>query len=230
VILNVQNISKKYGSQQAVKNVSFNIAKGEIVGFLGPNGAGKSTTMKIITGCLQDYQGKVSVNSFDLQTQAIQAKSHIGFLPEENPLYDEMYIPEYLEYVANLYSPTPRKAKIVEIIHYTGLQPEIRKKIGQLSKGYRQRVGLAQAILPDPDLLVLDEPTSGLDPNQTEEMKKLLFSLSKEKAILFSSHSLSEIADICTRILFIHRGEIVLDKPTAEIKNLQLLFHKLTNE
>ena len=229
MILNVQNISKNYGSQQAVKNVSFSIAKGEIVGFLGPNGAGKSTTMKIITGCLSGYQGKVNINSFDLQSQPIQAKSHIGFLPEENPLYDEMYISEYLEYVANLYSPTPSKEKITEIIHYTGLQSEIRKKIGHLSKGYRQRVGLAQAILPNPSLLVLDEPTSGLDPNQTEEIKKLLLSFSKEKAILFSSHSLSEIATICTRILFIHRGEIRLDRPAAEIENLQSLFQELTS-
>ncbi len=228
MILDIQNISKNYGSHQAVKNVSFSISKGEIVGFLGPNGAGKSTTMKIIAGCLHGYQGKVKINSFDLQTQAIQAKSRIGFLPEENPLYDEMYVSEYLEYVANLYSPTPSKEKVAEIIQYTGLQTEMRKKIGHLSKGYKQRVGLTQAIIHDPNLLVLDEPTSGLDPNQTEEMNNLLLSLSKEKAILFSSHSLSEIATICTRILFIHQGEIVMDRPYAEIENLPSLFQELT--
>jgi len=228
MILEVQNISKNYGSQQVVKNVSFSIAKGEIVGFLGPNGAGKSTTMKIIAGCLSEHKGNVKINSFDIQTQAIEAKSQIGFLPEENPLYGEMYVSEYLEYVAKLYSSFQPKEKVTEIIQYTGLQTEAHKKIDQLSKGYKQRVGLAQAIIHNPNLLILDEPTSGLDPNQIEEINKLLLSLSKEKAILFSSHSLSEVASICTRILFIHKGEIVADRPYTEIENLESLFKELT--
>ncbi|MCC8145116.1 MAG: ATP-binding cassette domain-containing protein [Bacteroidales bacterium] len=228
MILKVQNISKSYGSQQVVKDISFSIQKGEIIGFLGPNGAGKSTTMKILTGCISPEQGKILIDDMDLMKNPLDAKSHIGFLPENNPLYEEMYVPEYLEYVAGLYSLDHKEEKTKQIIQQTGLTPEKHKKIEQLSKGYKQRVGLAQALIHDPDLLVLDEPTSGLDPNQTEEIHRLIVSLSKNKGILFSSHTLSEVATICTRILFIHRGEIKADLPVSEIQDLEILFKEIT--
>ena len=215
MVLDVQNISKNYGRQAAVKAVSFSIEKGEIVGFLGVNGAGKSTTMKIIAGCMLPDSGTV-------------VKSSLGFLPEDNPLYDEMYVPEYLRYVAGLYALTHPKEKVEEIIQQTGLHPERHKRIEQLSKGYRQRVGLAQAIIHQPELLLLDEPTAGLDPNQTKEIHAFLLSLSQEKGILFSSHTLSEVATICTRILFIHQGKIVADRPRNEIEDLETLFAELT--
>ncbi|MDR0864736.1 MAG: ABC transporter ATP-binding protein [Candidatus Symbiothrix sp.] len=228
MILEVQEISKNYGSQQAVKNVSFAIAPGEIVGFLGPNGAGKSTTLKMITGCVPLDKGAVKINGIDLWEDALKAKSLMGFLPEDNPLYGEMYISEYLEYVAGLYAMDHIKENVTEVIRQTGLQAETAKKIEQLSKGYRQRVGLAQAIIHQPKLLVLDEPTAGLDPNQTTEINALLLSLGRNKGILFSSHTLSEVATICTRILFIHRGEIVADLSRNEIGDLESLFKELT--
>ena len=227
-ILEVEKISKRYGSQQAVQNVSFSVNKGEIVGFLGPNGAGKSPTLKMIAGSIPLDAGTVKIAGADIRQDALQAKSHIGFLPENNPLYDEMYIAEYLEYAAGLYALDNRKERVIEVIRQTGLQPEVHKKIEQLSKGYRQRVGLAQAIIHQPDVLLLDEPASGLDPNQTEEINQLLLSLSREKGILFSSHTLPEVATICTRILFIHRGEIVADLPKEDIEDLDVLFKELT--
>jgi ABC-2 type transport system ATP-binding protein len=228
MILEVQNISKSYGSQQAVKNVSFSIAKGEIVGFLGLNGAGKSTTMQMITGCIPFDAGQVKIAGTDLRQKPLKAKFSVGFLPEDNPLYGEMYITEYLEYVAGLYAMKNAKEKVKKVIQQTGLQTEILKKIEQLSKGYKQRVGLAQAIIHQPDLLVLDEPTAGLDPKQTEEINHLLLDLSRERGILFSSHTLSEAASICTRILFIHKGEIVADFLKNKIENLEVLFKELT--
>ena len=227
-LLEVHNVSKCYGSQWAVKNVSFSIDKGEIVGFLGPNGAGKSTTMKMITGSLSVDSGSVIISGSNLQQDHLCAKLHTGFLPENNPLYDEMYVIEYLEYVAGLYDMVKPENRIREVILQTGLKTEAHKKIEQLSKGYRQRVGLAQAILHQPDILILDEPTSGLDPNQTSEMNRLLSSFSKEKGILFSSHTLSEVTTICTRILFIHQGEVVVDLPKNEIADLEVLFKELT--
>ena len=229
LMLEVKNISKSYGSQPAVKNVSFSIGRGEIVGFLGPNGAGKSTTLKLITGSLPMDSGSVVISGYDLQRDALKAKSHTGYLPENNPLYDDMYVPEYLEYAAGLYRLDNRKERISEMIRQTGLQAESHKKIEQLSKGYRQRLGLAQALIHQPDVLVLDEPLSGLDPNQTDEINRLLLSLHADKAILFSSHTLSEVASICTRIVFILRGEIVTDLPRNEIDNLEILFKELSN-
>ena len=227
-MLEVKNISKSFGFQPAVKNVSFSIGRGEIVGFLGPNGAGKSTTLNIITGSLPMDSGSVVVSGYDLQCDALKAKSHIGYLPENNPLYGDMYVPEYLDYVAGLYLLDNRRERVSEMIRQTGLQPEAHKKIEQLSKGYRQRVGLAQTLIHRPDVLILDEPLSGLDPNQTDEINHLLLSLHREKVILFSSHTLSEVASICTRILFILRGEIVADLPRNETDDLEVLFKELT--
>ena len=198
------------------------------MGFLGPNGAGKSTTLKLITGSLPMDSGSVVISGYDLRRDPLKAKFHIGYLPENNPLYDDMYVPEYLDYAAGLYLLDNRKARIAEIIRQTGLQPEAHKKIEQLSKGYRQRVGLAQALIHQPDVLLLDEPLSGLDPNQADEINRLLLSLQSDKAILFSSHTLSEVASICTRILFIVRGEIVADLPRNEITDLEALFKELT--
>ena len=230
MVLQVQNISKYYGSQQVIKNISFTINKGEIVGFLGPNGAGKSTTMKIISGCIPYNEGRIMIKGNDFDKNPIHIKRSIGFLPENNPLYEEMYIAEYLKYVAGLYLLDHKTEKINTVIKQTGLTSEINKKIEQLSKGYKQRVGLAQALIHNPDLLILDEPTSGLDPNQMEEIHQLLLTLSPDKGILFSSHTLSEVATICTRILFIHKGEIVADIPQKEISNLESLFKELTRE
>ncbi|GHV58209.1 hypothetical protein FACS1894182_09440 [Bacteroidia bacterium] len=227
-MLEVKNISKKYGSQAAVKDVSFSIGRGEIVGFLGPNGAGKSTALKLIAGSLPVDSGSVVISGYDLQCDPLKAKARIGYLPENNPLYDDMYVAEYLDYTAGLYLLDNRKARVAEIIRQTGLQPEAYKKIEQLSKGYRQRVGLAQALIHQPEVLILDEPSSGLDPNQTDEINRLLLSLQPEKVILFSSHTLSEVATVCTRILFIHQGEIVADLPRNEIEDLEILFKELT--
>ncbi|MDR2805923.1 MAG: ABC transporter ATP-binding protein [Dysgonamonadaceae bacterium] len=226
-MLEVKNISKKYGSQIAVGNISFSVARGEIVGFLGPNGAGKSTTLNVIAGSLPMDSGSVVISGYDLQREPLKAKARIGYLPENNPLYDDMYVLEYLDYVAGLYCLDNRDARVDEIIRQTGLQPEAHKKIEQLSKGYRQRVGLAQALIHQPDVLVLDEPSSGLDPNQTDEINDLLVRLKPEKAILFSSHTLSEAATLCTRIVFIHRGTIVADVPRNEISDLDVLFRQL---
>ncbi len=221
MVLEAQHISKKYNTQQVLNDISFDAKKGEIIGFLGPNGAGKTTTMKIITGCLDADEGNVLVK-----------KKGIGYLPENNPLYEEMYVAEYLEYVAKLYAPDLPANKIREQVKTTieqvGLKPEAHKQISKLSKGYKQRVGLAQAIIHNPDLLILDEPTSGLDPNQTDEIKNLLLELSKDKAILFSSHTLTEVASICTRIIIIHKGNIVADKSIDETGDLEGLFKSLT--
>ena len=231
MILDIQHISKKYGTQQVLNNISFQVKKGEIVGFLGPNGAGKSTLMKIITGCLLMDKGSVSIETYDILKDELNAKKLIGFLPEDNPLYEEMYVAEYLEYVAQLYGyGKDTKEKVKNAINQVGLKPESYKQISQLSKGYKQRVGLAQAIIHDPSLLILDEPTSGLDPNQIDEIKDLLLELSKEKAILFSSHTLSEVTSICTRVLIIHKGNIVTDQSIKEIENLEILFKTKTKE
>ncbi len=227
--LKVSRISKKYGSQQVLDEVSFSVNKGEIVGFLGPNGAGKSTTMKIISGCLSADEGSVETGNFNMERNPLKAKALVGYLPEDNPLYDEMYVAEYLEYVAKLYPGIIGiQERVKDVIVRTGLQPEIHKKIAQLSKGYRQRVGLAQAIIHNPELLVLDEPSSGLDPNQIEEFNDLVFEMSREKAILLSSHTLSEVEAVCTRIIIIHRGRIMLDQTMNEIENLSELFKKMT--
>ncbi len=229
MILQLRQLSKKYGTQQAVDSVNFSIEKGEIVGFLGPNGAGKTTTMKIITGSIPADEGEVIVGNYEMSREPLKVKSLIGYLPENNPLYEDMYVAEYLEYVAGIYLKGEVRERVRETIAQTGLLPEVHKKIGQLSKGYRQRVGLAQAMIHRPELLILDEPSSGLDPLQIDEINRLLLSLSPDRAILFSSHTLSEVSAICTRILIIHRGKIVADRPAGEIEDLGKLFRELTS-
>jgi len=211
--IQVSDISKNYGTQVAVDHVSFSVHTGQIVGFIGPNGAGKSTTMKIITGILPPDQGMVMIKDLDINHHRKQIRNILGYLPENNPLYLDMYIREYLDYVAGLYQITGSRARkrIDEIIGMTGLTLEIHKKIGSLSKGYRQRVGLAQALVHDPEILILDEPTSGLDPNQIVEIRKLISTISREKTVLLSTHILQEVEAICDRVLIIDRGRIVAD-------------------
>lgn len=207
----VTNLSKFYGIQKAVNNVSFSINKGEIVGFLGPNGAGKSTTMKMITGYLASDQGTIEVAGLPVSTSSLTTKKKIGYLPEANPLYYDMYVREYLEFIANVHEVTPREAAIERVISITGLTIEANKKIGQLSKGYKQRVGLAAALIHDPEVLILDEPTSGLDPNQIMEIRDVIKNLGQNKTVLFSSHILQEVEAICDRVIIINKGIIVAD-------------------
>ncbi len=209
--INITNLTKIYGNQKAVNNISFTAGDNEIVGFLGPNGAGKSTTMKMITGYLQASSGKVSVNKIDVNTHPIEAKKQMGYLPEGNPLYYEMYVREYLEFMACLHQINPVKKRIEEVIDLTGLRLESNKKIGQLSKGYKQRVGLAAALIHNPKVLILDEPTSGLDPNQIVEIRQLIKDLGKNKTVLFSSHILQEVESVCDRVIIINKGSIVAD-------------------
>lgn len=213
----VTNLTKKYGEQTAVNSISFTLKKGEITGFLGPNGAGKSTTMKMLTGALYPSQGNIVINGFDTTTHLIEAQRNIGYLPEHNPLYLEMYVREYLQFSATLHK-TP-KYRVEEVIALTQLTPEAHKKIGQLSKGYRQRVGLAAALLHNPDVLILDEPTTGLDPNQILEIRRIIKELSTDKVILLSSHIMQEIQAICDRVMILHKGNIVLDKPLHALQN-----------
>ncbi len=217
--IEVDNIIKTYGSQKALNNVSFSIKKGEIVGFLGPNGAGKSTMMKILTSYIDANEGNAKVNGFDITTDKKRVQKSIGYLPEHNPLYLEMYVKEYLAFNADIY--TISKTNINDIIELTGLTPESHKKIGQLSKGYRQRVGLATALLHDPDVLILDEPTTGLDPNQLSEIRNLIKSIGKEKTVLLSTHIMQEVEAICDRVIIIHKGEIVADKKLSSLRETQ---------
>ncbi|MDR0982486.1 MAG: ATP-binding cassette domain-containing protein [Culturomica sp.] len=214
--VSVKNITKHYGSQKALNSVTFELKSGDICGFLGPNGAGKSTLMKIITGFIKDYTGEVLVEGVNVAESSIEAKRLIGYLSEHNPLYPEMYISEYLEYVAGIYKKGNRSEKIKEIIQLTGLASEHKKKIGQLSKGYRQRVGLAQALVHDPQVLILDEPMTGLDPNQLEDIRNLIKTVGSDKTILLSTHIMQEVEAICNRIIVINKGEIVADKPKAD--------------
>ncbi len=210
--IDVSNLTKRYGDQKAIDNVSFHIKKGEIVGFLGPNGAGKSTTLKIITGYLQSNGGQALVNGLPVTTASIETKKQIGYLPEANPLYNEMYIREYLGFIFEVHKLTAdKKKKIDEVIKLTGLTIERNKKIGQLSKGYKQRVGLAAALIHDPEVLILDEPTSGLDPNQIVEIREVIKTLGSNKTVLFSSHILQEVEAICDRVIIINKGNIVAD-------------------
>ncbi|MDL2231136.1 ATP-binding cassette domain-containing protein [Porphyromonadaceae bacterium OttesenSCG-928-L07] len=211
--IKVEHISKNYGEQKALNDVSFSLAKGEICGFLGPNGAGKSTMMKIITGYLSEFEGEAFVDGVDVRKDPIAAKRLIGYLPEHNPIYPEMYIREYLEYVARLYKIKNVSKKVGEVIAATGLQPEINKKIGQLSKGYRQRVGLAQALVHDPEVLILDEPMTGLDPNQLEEIRNLIVEVGRNKTVMLSTHIMQEVEAICNRVIIIDKGNVVADKP-----------------
>lgn len=210
--IKVERVCKSYGNQQVLDNVSFNIHSGQIVGFLGPNGAGKSTMMKIITGFITDFNGKVEVGGLDVTTSAIETKRMIGYLPENNPLYLDMYVKEYLQFVAQTYSLGKNSAaRVDEMIEQTGLTREYKKRIGQLSKGYRQRVGLAQALIHDPKVLILDEPTTGLDPNQVVDVRNLIMAVGKEKTVMLSTHIMQEVKAICQRVMIINKGKLVAD-------------------
>ncbi len=213
----VENITKLYGSQKALDNVSFKIGAGEIVGLLGPNGAGKSTLMKIISCFIPPSDGTITVNGFDIFEQSIEVRKKIGYLPENNPLYLDLYIKEYLGFVAGLYKIPNKKSRIKEMIDMTGLGREQNKKIGALSKGYRQRVGLAQALIHDPEVLILDEPTSGLDPNQLLEIRELIKNVGKEKTVMLSTHIMQEVEAICSRAIIIDQGKIVADDSTENL-------------
>ncbi len=216
-MIKVSNVTKIYGKQRALDNVSFEVSKGDITGFLGPNGAGKSTMMKIITCYIPSTQGIINVEGFDTLEQSIEVRKQVGYLPEHNPLYLDMYVKEYLSFVAGLHLPDSQiKKRVDEMIELTGLTIEMKKKIGALSKGYRQRVGLAQAMIHNPKVLILDEPTSGLDPNQLIEIRALIKNLGKEKTVILSTHIMQEVTAICNRVIIINKGKIVADD-TSEI-------------
>lgn len=217
--IRVEGLSKNYGSQIALNAVNFDIPSGQVVGFLGPNGAGKSTTMKLLTCYLSPSSGKAWVNGNDIQTQSLEVQKCIGYLPEHNPLYTEMYVREYLQFVAQISGlKYGIKVRIEEIIEITGLRKEARKKINQLSKGYRQRVGLAQALIHDPKVLILDEPTSGLDPNQVGEMRQLITTLGEDKTVLLSTHIMQEVEAMCDRVIIIDNGSIVADDLLSNLR------------
>ena len=230
----VKDLVKLYGSQRAVDHVTFEISSGEIVGFIGPNGAGKSTVMKIICGFISATSGTVSVCGFDVERQLIDVQRNIGYLPEHNPLYTDMFVKEYLTFVAGLYKlGAASKKRILEIVDATGLGSEQHKKIGALSKGYRQRVGLAQALIHDPAVLILDEPTTGLDPNQIIEIRTLISELGKSKTVLLSTHIMQEVEAICQRTIIINKGLIVANAAVDDLmkqydKSLEDVFHELT--
>jgi ABC-2 type transport system ATP-binding protein len=213
----VENITKKYGEQKALDNVSFKVKAGEIVGLLGPNGAGKSTMMKIITCFIPPNEGMVSVYGNDIYEHSLEVRKRVGYLPENNPLYHDLYVKEYLEFVAGIYKIENKKNRVEEMIALTGLEIERKKKIGALSKGYRQRVGLAQALIHNPDVLILDEPTSGLDPNQLAEIRNLIKEIGKEKTVMLSTHIMQEVEAMCDRVIIIDKGKIVADDSTKEL-------------
>lgn len=218
--ISVNGVTKLYGEQHALETVSFEIAKGEIVGFLGPNGAGKSTMMKIITCFIPQTNGQVSVCGFDVNADPMAVRKRIGYLPEHNPQYLEMYVKEYLHFVAGVYGLSNAGERIAEMIDRVGLTVEQNKKIGALSKGYRQRVGLAQALLHDPEVLILDEPTTGLDPNQIVEIRNLIREIGKEKTVMMSTHIMQEVEAICDRVIIINNGQIVADKSTRDLQGV----------
>ncbi len=217
--IEVSSVTKVYGSQKALNNINFSIEKGSIVGFLGPNGAGKSTMMKILTGFINPTEGAVLVNGINVLENPIEAQKSIGYLPENNPLYAEMYVKEYLQFQASIYKVA--KENVAEIIEKVGLTPEVHKKIGQLSKGYQQRVGLAAALLHNPEVLILDEPTTGLDPNQLVDIRALIKEIGKDKTVLFSTHIMQEVEAVCDRVIIIKKGEIVIDKLLKDVRTNQ---------
>ncbi|MDH4474410.1 MAG: gliding motility-associated ABC transporter ATP-binding subunit GldA [Fluviicola sp.] len=217
--IEVKNLTKYYGAQAAVNDISFNVGKGEIVGFLGPNGAGKSTTMKIITGFIPATEGLVNVCGMSVEEQSLETRKRIGYLPENNPLYLDMYVKEYLEFVAKIYKMDKVRDRVKDMINLVGLDVEQNKKIGMLSKGYRQRVGLAQAIIHNPDVLILDEPTSGLDPNQLVDIRQLIKTIGKEKTVMLSTHIMQEVEAICDRVIIIKKGKIVADNSASELQH-----------
>lgn len=219
--IKVNNITKTYGEQNALNDVSFEVNTGEVVGFLGPNGAGKSTMMKILTCFIPQTSGSASVCGFDVSEQSLDVRRNVGYLPEHNPLYLDMYVKEYLEFIAGLHHLKNVKARISEMIDMTGLQVEQKKKIGALSKGYRQRVGLAQALIHDPKVLILDEPTTGLDPNQLEEIRNLIIQVGKQKTVMLSTHIMQEVEAVCDRVIIVNNGLIVANDTTAVIQNTQ---------
>ena len=216
--IEVQNLTKIYDGQKALDEVSFSIGGAEIVGFLGPNGAGKSTTMKILSGHIVETSGTANILGMDVSKEELEIKKRIGYLPELNPLYGDMYVREYLSFIADIHKIKDTQKAINRVIKSTGLERESRKKISQLSKGYKQRVGLAQALINDPDVLILDEPTSGLDPNQMKEIRSLILSLGKNKTILLSSHIMQEVEAMCSRVIILNKGKIIADDTIEAIK------------
>lgn len=231
--IEVKNLSKFYGEQAAVNDISFSINKGEIVGFLGPNGAGKSTTMKILTGFIPATSGEVKICGLEVDVDSLETRKKIGYLPENNPLYLDMYVREYLEFVGKIYKVPNLKARIDEMIQQVGLEVEQNKKIGMLSKGYRQRVGLAQAIIHDPEVLILDEPTTGLDPNQLVEIRELIKRIGKSKTVMLSTHIMQEVEAICDRVIIIKSGKIVANSTAAELQyeeNKQVVYVEFEGE
>ncbi|UII27228.1 gliding motility-associated ABC transporter ATP-binding subunit GldA [Fulvivirga maritima] len=221
--ISVRNLTKVYGQQKAIDSISFEVKKGEILGFLGPNGAGKSTTMKIATCYLPPTEGTVEVCGLDVIEESVEVRKHIGYLPEHNPLYLEMYVREYLQFIGKVYGVSGKilKSRIDEIISLCGLTKEQNKKIEALSKGYRQRVGLAQALIHDPEVLILDEPTTGLDPNQIVEIRNLIKSISQDKTVIFSTHIMQEVQALCDRVVVINNGKIVANDAIDQLKNTQ---------
>ena len=219
-MITVHNLTKVYNQQTAVNHIDFQLHNGAITGFLGPNGAGKTTTMKMLTGALTPTEGSITIDGIDIIKNPIKAQRTIGYLPEHNPLYTEMYVREYLQFTANLYPAVPRN-RVEEVIALTGLLPESNKKIEALSKGYRQRVGLASALIHDPKVLILDEPTTGLDPNQLVEIRNIVKELGKHKTVLLSSHIMQEIQAVASRVIVLHKGNIVLDKNMTELQGNQ---------
>ena len=230
--LQIINLSKKFGSQTALNGINIEIGKSEIIGLLGPNGAGKSTLMKSIVGALKIDQGAILFNGKDVTQNETESKKNMGFLPENNPLYPEMYVKEYLNFVADLHKI--RKERIDEVIELVGITPEKSKKIAQLSKGYKQRVGLAQAILHSPDLLILDEPTNGLDPNQIIEIRNVIKEIGKEKTVILSSHIMQEVEALCSRVILIHQGNVIQDTNIDDFRgkygSLEEAFASYTHE
>ena len=231
--IRVENITKQYGNQIALNQISFSIKRGEIVGFLGPNGAGKSTLMKILTTYISSFEGRAWVNNYSVIDDQIKVQQSVGYLPEHNPLYPELYVREYLNFNADIYKID--KTRIEKVITQTGLKKEAHKKIGELSKGYRQRVGLASALLHQPEVLILDEPTTGLDPNQLLEIRELVKKVANEAdiTVLFSTHIMQEVEAICDRLIIINNGVLIHDKSisdTLKESNLETLFSKLTNQ
>jgi ABC-2 type transport system ATP-binding protein len=233
--IEVSNLTKIYGSQRAIDGISFSLKKGEIVGFLGPNGAGKSTTMKILTGYLKASEGIAKVSDFDVAKDPMPARRSIGYLPEHNPLYTDMYVTEFLFFSGKLYGMkgASLKSRVEEVVAMCGLETEKRKKIAQLSKGYRQRVGLAQSFLHDPSVLILDEPTTGLDPNQLQEIRDVIRTAGKDKTVLFSTHIMQEVEALCDRVIIINKGKVVNDSSLEELRNtgnsLEEIFRRLTS-
>jgi len=219
--IEVRDLTRVYGEQKAIDQISFSVGRGEIAGFLGPNGAGKSTTMKILTGCLKPSQGQAFLNGIDVQLSPVQTKSITGYLPESNPLYGDMYIREYLSFISDIHRLSGKRKKVNDTIDQVGLRPEAGKKISQLSKGYKQRVGLAAALIHEPEVLILDEPTTGLDPNQIVEIRDVIRNYGKNRTVLFSSHILQEVEAICDRVIIINQGKIIADNNLATLRQDQ---------